>query len=124
MTRTVTKIPTETQEQIKLATWLSKQGIKFTASANGGSRSYLEAAKLKRMGVSAGFPDIFIPIPSGPYHGLLIELKREIGGKVSDSQICWLQYLREKGYYAEVCKGFEEAKEVVLQYLSLTPKAA
>ena len=124
MTRTVNQTPTEAEDQIRLATWLTKMGIRFSASANGGSRNYLEAAKLKRMGVSPGFPDIFIPIPSGPYHGLLIELKREKGGKASDAQIGWLTYLRDKGYYAEISHGFEEAKEIVLHYLSLTPRAA
>lgn len=116
--------PTEVEEQILLAVWLAKKGIRFTASANGGKRNYYEAIKFKRMGVSAGFPDIEIPFPSGQYHGLYIELKRKKGGKVSPEQAEWLQYLREKGYYAEVAHGFEEAKGIVIHYLSLTPQAA
>lgn len=124
MTRTVNMAPTEAQDQIKLVVWLTKMGIRFSASANGGSRNMLEAAKLKRMGVSPGFPDIEIPIPSGPYHGLYIELKREKGGKASPAQVDWLNYLREKGYWADIARGFDEAKEIVLHYLSLTPKAA
>jgi hypothetical protein len=117
-------VPTEEEDQIRFATWLALQGIKFTASANGGSRHYLEAAKLKRMGVSPGFPDIEIPLPSGGYHGLYIEMKREKAGILSSYQRNWLEYLREKHYYAEVAHGFDEAKEIVLHYLSLTPKAA
>jgi hypothetical protein len=102
--------PTEDKEQILLAVWLTKKGIKFTASANGGKRNLLEALKFKRMGVSAGFPDIEIPLPIAPYHGLYIELKRQKGGKLSESQIEWLNYLNEKGYYAVVARGFDEAK--------------
>lgn len=117
-------VPTEQQDQIKLAVWLWKQGIKFNASANGGSRNYLEAAKLKRMGVSSGFPDLEIPIPSGPYHGLYIELKRVKGGVVSESQREWLSHLNKNGYFARVAKGFEEARDLILYYLSLTPSAA
>jgi hypothetical protein len=76
------------------------------------------------MGVMAGVPDLCIPIPSGAYHGLYIELKRLKGGKVSDSQSDWLLFLREKGYYAEVARGFDEAREMVLHYFALTPRAA
>jgi len=117
-------MPTEAEEQILLATWLGKMGIRFYAIPNGGKRDYLEAAKLKRCGTSAGVPDICIPLPSGPYHGLYIELKRASGGKASNHQIDWLNYLRNNNYYAEICHGFDEAKIVVLHYLSLTPKAA
>ncbi len=112
-------VPHESYEQIKLATWLWKKGIKFTASANGGSRNAIEGAKFKRMGVSPGFPDVEIPLPVKPYHGLYIELKRVKGGKVSDVQQEWLDYLNDKGYYACVAKGFEHAKEIVEWYLSL-----
>lgn len=107
-----------------LVTWMKKLGLKVSASANGGKRSLPEAIKLKRMGVSPGYPDIFLPLPSGSYHGLFLELKRQKGGKVSEAQLDWLRYLREKGYYAEVCRGFDEAKEIVVHYLSLTPRAA
>lgn len=117
-------IPTEETEQIRFVTWLVNRGVRLSASANGGSRNVLEAMKLKRMGVSSGFPDIEIPFPSGTYHGLYIEMKRVKGGRLSDNQIDWLNYLREKGYYAEVAHGFEEAKEIFLHYLSLTPQAA
>lgn len=115
---------TEDQEQIKLATWMTKQGIRFYAIPNGGKRNLLEAVKLKRMGMSAGVPDLCIPIPSGSYHGLYLELKREKGGKVSHEQAEWLAFLTEKGYYAQVAKGFEEAKEIILHYFSLTRPAA
>lgn len=42
---------------------------------NGGSRNKAEAANLKRQGVKAGVPDLFLPVPRGGYHGLYIELK-------------------------------------------------
>jgi hypothetical protein len=117
-------IPSEDQEQIKLATWLTKQGIRFYAIPNGGKRNLLEAVKFKRMGTMPGVPDLCIPIPSGSYHGLYIELKREKGGRVSESQSEWLAFLREKGYYAQVAKGFEEAKEMIEHYFSFTKPAA
>lgn len=116
--------PLEEQDQIRLSVWLKKKGIKHNANANGGKRDLRTAMKLKRMGVSPGFPDIEIPYPSGSYNGLYIELKREKGGKVSESQSEWLAFLREKGYYAQVAKGFEEAKEMIIHYFSFTRPAA
>lgn len=114
--------PKEDAEQIRLAIWLTQQGIRFTASANGAKRSLPYALKLKRMGLSPGFPDIEIPFPSGSYHGLYIELKREKGGRPSDSQKGWIDYLNEKGYFATFAYGFDEAKEIVLHYLSFNQK--
>ena len=114
------KVPSETYEQIKLVMWMEKIGLRFYAIPNGGSRPIVEAVKFKRSGVKAGVPDICIPFASGPYHGLYIELKREVGGKVSPEQREWIEYLNGAGYYAVVCKGFEEAKRVVEYYLGLS----
>lgn len=126
MTRNVKvkSIPSEDQEQIKLATWLTKQGIRFYAIPNGGKRNLFEALKLKRMGVSAGIPDLCIPIPSGSYHGLYLELKRAFKGRVSEFQSEWLAFLRENGYFAQVANGFDEAKEMIEHYFSLIKPAA
>jgi hypothetical protein len=84
----------------------------------------LEAINLKRMGVSAGFPDIEIPLPCGHYHGFYIEMKRQKGGRLTPEQAEWLSYLKGQGYFAEMAKGFEEAKKMFLDYIALTPKAA
>ena len=124
MSAAVKLMPTERQEQIKFVVWLRKQGFRVSASANGGSRNYFEACNLKRMGVSPGFPDIEVPLPSGNYHGFYVEMKRQKGGKVSKEQIEWLSYLKDNGYFAEIANGFEEAKTLFLEYLSFTPKAA
>ena len=115
---------TEAQEQILFVTWLQKQGFRVSGSANGGSRHLLEAIKLKRMGVASGFPDIEVPLPSGQYHGFYLEMKRKRGSKLSPNQIDWLNYLRDKSYYAEVAYGFDEAKEHFMRYLAFTKPAA
>jgi hypothetical protein len=107
---------TEAEEQIRFAVWLDNQKYLYTASANGGSRNLLEAVKLKRMGVKKGYPDITILEPQKPYHGLFIELKRVSGGVLSDEQKYWLEKLKNRGYRAEVAKGFEEAKKIVMEY--------
>lgn len=126
MTRIVKlqKVATEEHEQIVFVTWLLKQGYKPSASANGGKRNLFEAMKFKRMGVSAGYPDVFVPLPTPKYHGFFVEMKRIKGGKVSEAQLEWLQYLRDKGYFAEVAHGALEAKEMFNNYLLTMPPAA
>jgi hypothetical protein len=107
-----------------LVVWLEGKGIRYYAIPNGGKRSMSEAVKFKRCGVKKGVPDLCIPIPSGDYHGLYIELKRESGGVLSKEQIEWLSFLNDQGYYAQIARGFEEAKAIVLEYFEMTPIAA
>lgn len=114
-----TDIPTEKQEQIKLCVWLRKNNIFFYAIPNGGSRNYFEAISLKRSGVLPGVPDICIPMPFKGKHSLYIELKRQTGGKVSPEQKIVLEALNSFGHEAVICKGFEEAKNVIVNYLGL-----
>jgi hypothetical protein len=108
----------EEQNQIKFSTWLKEKGIWHTASANGGSRNPIEGAKLKRMGVSAGYPDITIPYVTKLYPGLYIEFKRDKKAPISEYQLAWLDFLTRQGYYATVCYSFEEAVEVFNFYFS------
>jgi hypothetical protein len=75
---------------------------------------------MKAMGTSKGFPDIIVTVPAGPFHGFFLEMKPVKGGNIQAEQAEWLNYLRGKGYYAEVARGFEAAKEMFLHYISLT----
>lgn len=118
-------VPIEEVEQIKFSAWLHKRGIRHTASANGGKRTMMAGKKLKAMGMSPGFPDVEIPYPIRSqqgwfiYCGLYIEMKRTKGGKLSEEQRNWLEFLRSQGYYAECAHGFEQAKEIFAHYFSL-----
>lgn len=114
--------PTEKQEQVKLCVWLKKNNIFFYAIPNGGSRNYYEAIALKKSGLLAGVPDLCIPIASRGKHSLYIELKRLSGGKVSPEQKTVLEALNSLGHLAVVCKGFEEAKKAVEEYLGKVPR--
>ena len=100
---------TLTQEQYKL----------LFAVLNGGKRHIRTAINLKREGVKAGVPDIIFAYPSGQFHGLFIELKRRKGGTVSEEQKEMIELLRHQGYCAVVCKGCDEALEVLSGYISL-----
>ena len=111
------KYPTEREEQKLLIHYLQARRIPFYAVPNGGSRNPVEAKNLKAEGVSAGVPDVCIPVPNKKYHGLYIEMKRQKGGRVSEKQKEWIERLNQNGYLAVVCKGFNEAREVVEKYI-------
>lgn len=85
---------------------------------NGGKRDARTAANLKRQGVKAGVPDLHLPVARGGYHGLYIELK--VGkNRQTDKQKEWQKQLREQGYLATVCYGWQEAAQTLTGYLEL-----
>jgi hypothetical protein len=71
----------------------------------------------KKIGINAGIPDYFLPIPAGKYHGLFIEFKKP-GGKLSKDQIEKIPLLRKQGYKCEVVYSWQEGIKVVVDYLS------
>jgi hypothetical protein len=85
---------------------------------NGGSRNKIEAKNMKLEGVTAGIPDLMIPLPNKRFAGLFIEMKRvNRRNKPSDKQKEWIERLNNVGYKAVVCYGFEEAKKVIDDYV-------
>ncbi len=114
----------EDNEQICLMEWAAAQSGKFPELSlifhipNGGKRNAREASRFKRMGVKAGVPDLFLPVPRGGCHGLFIELKAP-RGRLSDYQCGWLESLKASGYAVSVCYGCNEAQRDILEYLEL-----
>lgn len=74
--------------------------------------------QLKMAGIKPGVPDICLPVQRGKYGALWIELKRRKGGTVSENQRAWLEKLNENGHKAVVCKGWDEARQVLEEYLA------
>ncbi len=116
------RIDTESGAQEMLFTWAMWQQegrpeLKLLYHVpNGGKRDAKTGRALKRQGVKAGVPDLCLPVARGGYHGLYIELK---AGKntTSPKQKEWINDLGQQGYYAAVCRGWEEAKETIENYL-------
>ena len=114
----------ESQEQQALFDWAEYARAKHPELdllyniPNGGKRDKLEAVRLKREGVKAGVPDLCLPVARGGYHGLYIELK---AGKntASPLQRQWIAALSREGYAAAVCTGWEQAAEVIGDYLGM-----
>ena len=78
----------------------------------------VQASILKKMGVKKGVPDLCLPVPSGKYHGLFIEMKTDTG-RASAEQLWWISHLEANGYAAAVCYGWNRAVEVLEWYLNL-----
>lgn len=89
------------------------------AIPNGGSRHPLEAHNLKLQGVKAGVSDYFLAYPVQPYGGCWIELKRQKSSRssLSESQKAWLELMKRYGYQASVAYGWQNAVEVIEDYL-------
>ena len=83
---------------------------------NGGKRDKATAIALKRQGVKAGVPDVYLPAPRGEYHGLYIELKAG-NNTTTQNQRSWLKFLRQQGYYTAVCYGWQLAADLIERYL-------
>lgn len=113
----------EAQEQRALFEWAAWASARYPALKtlfhipNGGSRNPVEALHLKDQGVKPGVPDICLPVHNKIYHALYIELKRRKGGRISDAQRQWIADLNGYGNRAVVCNGWEEARDVILDYL-------
>lgn len=118
-------VPKEEAEQIALFDWARYAAaqipeLKALVSSQAGVRLSIGAAvKAKRAGMRIGYPDIFLPVPRGTLHGLYIELKRASGGKLSPDQEAWRDFLQANGYAWACCKGFEEARKVIVGYLNM-----
>ena len=114
---------TESQEQIQIFEWAALMVNKIPELAelwhcpNGSHRHKAVAAKLRREGVKAGIPDIFLLVPKNGFHGLAIELKAN-GKHPTKAQKEWLERLVKNGYLAVVCHGFEDARDMILDYLN------
>ena len=108
----------EDSEQEAVVTYCKLLGIDAIHCPNEGKRSYQYGARMKRMGMQKGFPDLFFPYARKNAHGLFIEMKAE-KGKATVEQIEWLRRLKERDYKAFLCYGFDEAKRVIDWYFEV-----
>ena len=126
----------ESIEQQKLFTWWRLEGCKtyglpacvLFAIPNGGKRSLKTAMQLKREGVQAGVPDIFLAVPARHHYGLFVELKRPKSpgvraGSPSKAQLEVMQALTARGYCCKVAYGANEARRVIEWYLGWEEEA-
>lgn len=116
-------IPTEADEQKALFRWADAARCKYPELelmhhiVNEGRRDGRTGYNLRLMGMKRGVPDVCLPVARGGFHGLYVEMKRVKGGRPSPEQYWWREKLREQGYRAEICYGWEDAARVIREYL-------
>lgn len=103
----------EASHQEGLVNWFRQRypGVLCFHIPNGEHRALSVGVRLKKLGVIAGIPDLFIPAWK-----LWIELKREKGGKVSPEQEKIHDYLRKVGYTVIIGYGAEDASRKILLF--------
>jgi hypothetical protein len=110
--------PSEDQEQIAVVDWCTAMRIPVAHIPNEGKRSPQRGALMKRMGLQKGFPDLFVTLPRGGFHGLFVEMKA-IGGTCTKEQREWLSLLNQQGYAVCVAVGANEGIEKIKRYVRL-----
>ena len=110
----------ELKIQIAVVNWIKSNfpEILYCASAGGMRTSLSVAKKMKASGYVKGFPDLGIFHPTMKHNGMFIELKADKKCYASKEQKEWVEKLNERGYYAVVCKGFDESIEQITEYLN------
>lgn len=117
---------TEAQEQKAVFDWSKQPSVRSAWPElkllhhipNGGKRDAVEAKHLKQTGVKAGVPDLCLPVARDRFHGCYLEMKTE-KGRIRPEQTWWMEELQKQGYYATVCRGWQEAVDTLQWYLSL-----
>lgn len=107
---------TEDGEQEAVVEFCALARVPVVHIPNEGKRSAAYGARMKRLGLAKGFPDLFITLALSGFHGLFIELKRDRTKRPTKEQREWIEYLNAEGYRAVVCYGAEEAIEEIKKY--------
>lgn len=113
---------TEHGHQAALIRWAGYQTGKYPALyllyaiPNGGHRSAITGARLKKEGVRKGVPDLHLPVARHGCHGLWIEMK-SAKGRTTPDQRRWIADLVEQGHRVAVCHSWEEAAVIISRYL-------
>jgi len=123
--------PTERQHQVALIQYariMAKQDYRWgllVAIPNEGGYGYhniIRGKMRKAEGMVTDFPDLVLFHQCGPYHGLIIEMKRDHKSKKRPGQKWWIKTLNDEGYCAMFCHGFDEAKAAIETYLGMEGK--
>lgn len=117
----------EEVNQVALVQWFRRQYPKYadllTLASIGENVGPRRMARLKQMGLTPGYPDLMLCLAKDGdfYEGrpsiLFIEMKTK-KGRVQPNQTAIHNQLRERHYQVEVARSWEEAKEIIQNYIS------
>lgn len=94
------------------------RGLLFHVENERTHSSIVDGARRRSMGLVPGVSDFVLLIARGQYHGLLIEMKTETGYQ-SKVQRAWQDLVEKQNYKYEVCRSFEQFKQIINDYLTI-----
>ena len=119
----------ELQKQVAIYIRMQYPDVIFHSDFGSGVKLTPWQAKMQKMqnGGRRAWPDLFLAEPVGKHHGLFVELKKE-GTRLKKKKGDWasehiaeqdvvLSELNDKGYKAEFAIGFEQALNLIDNYL-------
>lgn len=119
----------ELQKQVAIYIRMQYPDVIFHSDFGSGVKLTPWQAKMQKMqnGGRRAWPDLFLAEPVGKHHGLFVELKKE-GTRLKKKNGDWasehiaeqdvvLSELNDKGYKAEFAIGFEQALNLIDNYL-------
>ncbi len=89
----------------------------LSCSLNGVKLTKGQAGKAKASGMLAGEHDVKLPVARSHYIGLSIELKAG-KNKPTPDQLWYGNRLMEEGWFVAYCWSWEEAKDLIIKYLT------
>ena len=90
--------------------------VKYCSSIAGAYiSSRVQRAKIVRNGYVRGKNDLDIYEARGGYFALFLELKEN--AYPTSAQKEWIEAMRDRGYKAEITRGFDATKKVIDEYL-------
>lgn len=115
----------ESRAQQAVIEWWGRNHARFGvpeillfAVGNGGARSVVTGAIMKREGVRRGTSDLLLLIPRGDFHGMAIEMKAE-DGRTTPEQRVFLDVAHGQGYHTRICYSCDSAMNEITNYLNL-----
>ena len=91
-------------------------GLSF-AGLDSGTRGKI-TTQMTSEGCKSGVCDLFLPVRSGEYSGLYIEMKSETG-KIEPKQKEFIAFVREQGFKAVVPRSADKALREIVLYCGL-----
>jgi hypothetical protein len=86
----------------------------------------IRGGQLKAQGVRSGVADVCLPVKRGQFSGLYVEMKKPAEkpvkatskGGLSEDQIEFAKFVRNQGFMWQVCYSWNEAADLIKNYLT------
>ena len=107
-------------EQVAFLKWFNEiekfRDLIIFSIPNGGKRGFKTAVKLKKEGQLSGVSDLCVLLPNGKT--VFIEMKKQEGGKLSETQKDFINKSQSLGHIVIVANGCNDASKQFIDYLN------